>query len=244
MAQLTEACCTLPPAKFDSNPIGQTEKWGDLPVYTVGDKNSHAAIVAIYDIFGPHNNTLQFVDRLAQAGKFRVVVPDFFRGSPWPESNFPPSDRSQLMSWIQSVGSWEKLQPDLDNVTTQLKQDGFQKIAVIGFCWGAKIALRAGRDGTAFDAIGLLHPSFPADEDFEKLTVPVIDLPSQDEPDMLKFHEKLNPSLKEKSYHQRFDDVAHGWCGSRADWKTEHGTKRATEAYTLLADFFHKTLKA
>jgi dienelactone hydrolase len=83
------------------------------------------------DIFGMHANTLQGADVLATQCGYRIVVPDFFRGLQWDVENIPPREgRPVLDAWIQKVGSWEIVRPDLLAVVQRLKDDGAITIAV------------------------------------------------------------------------------------------------------------------
>jgi len=83
------------------------------------------------DIFGMHSNTLQGADHLAKTCGYRVVVPDFFRGTAWDVNNMPPREgRQALTAWIQEVGSWEKIRPGLLAVVRRLRADGAESIGV------------------------------------------------------------------------------------------------------------------
>jgi len=80
-----------------------------------------------------HANTLQGADVLAAQSGYRIVVPDFLRGQHWDTDNIPPREgRPVLDAWIQKVGSWEKIRPDLLEVVQRLKDDGATTIAVHG----------------------------------------------------------------------------------------------------------------
>ena len=41
-------------------------------------------------------------------------MPDFFRGKGWKTDNIPPKEgRPAMQAYIQSIGSWELVRPDL-----------------------------------------------------------------------------------------------------------------------------------
>ncbi len=44
--------------------------------------------------------------------------------------------RSELLKWIGTEASWEKIQPSLAATTALAQKEGAQKIALFGFCWG------------------------------------------------------------------------------------------------------------
>ncbi|KAJ9071081.1 hypothetical protein DSO57_1000756 [Entomophthora muscae] len=117
-----ETCCTKPPVSSDYVPKGKKETFGDMEVYIVGDSNAKATLFGFYDIFGYHNNTFLFCDRLAESG-FRVILPDFFHGKPWSLENFPPSNFDDLKQWAFVDHSWaNKVKKDTLFVLEHLKK--------------------------------------------------------------------------------------------------------------------------
>jgi dienelactone hydrolase len=75
---VSDTCCSRDPFESDYTPKGAKVSVNGMDMYVVGDQND-VTLMGVYDIFGFHNNTLQFCDALSNAG-FRVVVPDFFYG--------------------------------------------------------------------------------------------------------------------------------------------------------------------
>lgn len=70
----------------DYIPRGRVINIGNLPVYEAADNvDKRRMLIGVYDIFGFSNpNMKQVTDHLAlQAGGFRAVLPDFFRGESW-----------------------------------------------------------------------------------------------------------------------------------------------------------------
>lgn len=64
-------------------PRGRVINLGDLPIYEAPDNvNKRRMLIAVYDVFGFSSpNMMQITDLMAlQAGGFRTVLPDFFRG--------------------------------------------------------------------------------------------------------------------------------------------------------------------
>lgn len=64
-------------------PRGRVINMGDLPIYEAPDNvDKRRMLIAVYDIFGfSHPNMKQISDLMAlEAGGFRVILPDFFRG--------------------------------------------------------------------------------------------------------------------------------------------------------------------
>jgi len=241
---LPEACCTLPPVKAEYTPKGSYIEVNGMKVYSVGATDAKVAVIGVYDVFGFHNNTLQFADLVSQAAHARVLIPDFFRGSPWTEEMMKTRDRSELFKWIQQEGSWEKLQPDLNAVTEVAKKDGAHKVFLFGFCWGAKIAQHGVmQDATTYSGAAFIHPSVFTNEEAKHVKAPIILVPSKDEADMLPYMGALkeaNPAVYAKSEHHRFDDVHHGYCAARGDWTNEVQAKRANETVKLVSEFYKR----
>ncbi|KAK9753440.1 hypothetical protein K7432_017962, partial [Basidiobolus ranarum] len=178
----SKACCSLPPVVSNYAPKGTFEQIDDLPVYFVGPKDAKKAVVVIYDIFALHPNTHQFCDILGEIFNFRVAMPDFFRGKAWDHNKMKPENMPALMEWIGTEGSWDKVKVDLEKVKERLTSDGSASFGIVGFCWGAKMAVLATRDGS-FAAASLIHPSLLADEDAEHAQAPILLIPTKDEPD-------------------------------------------------------------
>ncbi|CAO3642742.1 unnamed protein product [Mucor hiemalis] len=179
----SKACCTLPPVASDYTPIGSIENLGDLSVYTVGPKDATKAVFVFYDIFGFHVNTKQFCDILAKNCGWKVVMPDFFRGKPLVESDL--GDIPKLLAWVDKNGTAEVVTPDVIRVQEHLKQQGVTAATFVGFCWGAKIAVQLTSTLPFFVGAACIHPSFVDVKDAETAGAPILNVPSEDEPDMV-----------------------------------------------------------
>ncbi|RCI04753.1 hypothetical protein CU098_008397 [Rhizopus stolonifer] len=236
----TKACCTLPPVQSDYTPVGAVEKIDDLDVYTIGPKDAKKAVLVIYDIFGFHPNTMQFCDILAKNCGWKVVMPDFLRGDYW---NFERGDMSALIAWITKVGTLENMTPDINRVQEQLKKDGAESAAIVGFCWGAKIGV-ALTSNPFFAGASLIHPSFVDVKDAEKAGAPILAIPSKNEPDMTEYMQILSKKpFGALCKHVRFDDQDHGFCAARGNYADEQNAKRANEAIQMTAQFFTECFK-
>ncbi|CAM0139611.1 hypothetical protein VKS41_004568 [Umbelopsis sp. WA50703] len=239
-----KACCQIPPVVSNYQAVGTVENLGDLPVYTVGPKTSKKAVFVIYDIFGLHPNTKQFCDVLANHCGYRVVMPDFFRGKPATPDML--GKMNELMAWIQKEGTIDVLEPSINRVKEYLISEGVEKTGVVGFCWGAKIAIQLSARDSYYSAASLIHPSFFAVEDAEGAQAPLLLIPSKDEADLTAFMEVLSKKpFGDKCEHHRFDDVHHGFAAARGNWEEDTlDKKRATEAIQLTANFFAKNVQA
>jgi dienelactone hydrolase len=89
---VTKACCTLPPVACDYKEIGKYTQVNDFKVYESCSEEFKGTLIVIYDIFGFHNATNQFVDNIASKTNLRVLVPDLFKGNPFKPEDFPPKE--------------------------------------------------------------------------------------------------------------------------------------------------------
>ncbi|KAL0082472.1 dienelactone hydrolase [Phycomyces blakesleeanus] len=212
----TRACCTIPPVQSDYQPIGSIETLGDLTVYTVGSKDAKKAIVVIYDIFGFYPNTKQFCDVLANFCGYKIIMPDLFYGKPYKYEDM--GDVSKLLNWIGKLGSFEVIYPLIERVKAKLQNEGVVAAGLVGFCWGAKIAVQITAVDSFFAAASMIHPSFIDVKDAEKANAPILAIPSKDEKDMTEYMAVLaKKPFGDLCEHYRFDDVHHGFAASRAD---------------------------
>ena len=141
-AQPDAACCEAgkpKPSKY--NPKGKVVYLGDLPLYQVGAGKK--AIILCYDIFGwneTSKNVYTIADDLAGLPGYTVVMPEFFRGDPWPLAHFPPTsdlDQRAFAAWKGGVASDIVARKDVyERVLPHLYSKKLTDIGVIGMCWG------------------------------------------------------------------------------------------------------------
>lgn len=84
-------CLQGKPIVANYTPRGSEYELGNLTVYESQNRAAKRLLIAVYDIFGLSTNMKQVVDTIAELYDFRVVMPDFFRGTAWDENNFPPA---------------------------------------------------------------------------------------------------------------------------------------------------------
>lgn len=83
----------------------------------------------------------------------------------------------------------------------------FEKFAVVGYCWGAKIAVLNCMADSKFDVAVMLHPSALDAADAPKITVPVCMLASKDEDaSVVKAFEE---ALKVPKFTDTYKDAPH-----------------------------------
>ncbi|KAI8063199.1 Alpha/Beta hydrolase protein [Gongronella butleri] len=247
MSVPTKACCTLKPVESDYEPVGEIIHLGDLPAYVVGPKDSKKSVIVLYDIFGFHVNTKQFCDVLAKERDYRVIMPDFFRGDYFPEENIPDKDSiftnainfGKLIYYFLKHATYGKTRPGLVRAQKWLQEQGVESAGIVGFCWGAKMAIQYSGEEDFIVGSSLIHPSMLNQSDFAKAKAPILLIPTKDEPDLLPLFKKLESKpFADKCKHIRYDDMHHGFCAARGNWADEENKKRATEAIQETINFF------
>lgn len=195
------------------------------------------AIIQVFDIFGMSPNADCFADHLASGLQCPVVIPDFFRGNPWPIDNLPPVKEGKfpkgvepedgygaLMKWMASNPHCRSERPDeIQAIKTYLQTEfpSVTKIGIVGLCWGAKVAYEstaAAADPSMIAAIAGVHPSQLTKEMIEKIQVPMCLLNSKDEGEV--YTTDIQPAMAakpfaEKNFFKVFPTMWHGWMGTR-----------------------------
>lgn len=189
----------------EGQPQGTEEPIHGLNTYVVGNRINPRAIIVVYsDIFGlklPNNKLI--ADAYARGGDYLVYLPDFFEGDPvnlaLADALIPVDEKNQstfskytgLLANMPSFLLWmTRHKHDRTEKTCidflqklRLETPKTRKIGMVGFCWGGRYAIRAGRKSHALevegaevpliDAVVALHPSnLVLPDDVEEPTVP------------------------------------------------------------------------
>ncbi|GAB5590729.1 hypothetical protein Unana1_05629 [Umbelopsis nana] len=238
-------CCSVPAVKSDYEAVGTLETIGDLPLYRVGEKTDKAIIV-LYDVFGlqlltprSSNNTKQFCDVLSKCSGYQVIMPDFFRGKLWEEKDL--GDMTAFREWLGQFGNYEVIAPQVAQVKEHLISEGVTKTSLVGFCWGAKMAILLSGEDTFYCSTCLIHPSLLEVKDAEAALAPLLMITSIEESNLSDFMDVLyKKPFGDKCKHVHFDDVHHGFAAARGNWSEGSvDRKRATEAIQLTVDYFN-----
>ncbi|KAK1768702.1 Alpha/Beta hydrolase protein [Phialemonium atrogriseum] len=245
-----EACCNIPPVVSKGyHAKGSYQELGGYKTYVTGPSDATKGIVAIYDIFGYFEQTLQGADILATSDdhtKYKVFIPDWFKGSPCPIDWYPPNTEEKK----KNLGAFfQKFPPPkiAGKVPAfvkalQAKNPSIKSWAIIGYCWGGKVvSLTVTADSNPFSVAAQIHPAMVDPKEAEGVKVPMALLASKEEPaDVIK---KFEENLKGPKHVETFSDQVHGFMAARADLSDSRVKEEYARGYRTLLEFFGKNWK-
>lgn len=117
------------------------------PGYYTNDGKAPGApgVVMIEEWWGVTDHVKRTADELANAG-FRVLVPDLFRG----RKAVAPDEANHLK---EGLDFGDAANEDIRGAVSYLKSTGSKNVAVLGFCIGGELALRAAMHDPEIDAV-------------------------------------------------------------------------------------------
>ncbi|SPN99832.1 related to hydrolase related to dienelactone hydrolase [Cephalotrichum gorgonifer] len=238
------ACCNIPPIVTDAYQAkGTYENVGGFNTYATGPADAEKGILVIMDIFGYFPQTLQGSDILSAYGKdkYRVLIPDWFEGSPADITWFPPTDddkKRKLGAFFQqnSPPRVAALVPDYVKAASA-KYPSIKSWAIVGYCWGGKVAtIATSTPDTPFVAAASCHPAMVDPADAPKVKVPFCLLASKDEDS--KAVKDFEDGLKVSKHVETFGDQIHGWMAARSDLADERVVSEYRRGYETVLKFF------
>lgn len=166
-------------------PQGSYKTIGGIESYVVGDEaNANKRVLWFFtDIFG-HKflNSQVLADQFAELGDFYVVIPDLFSGDAIDEavlaSKSTEDRRASFMEWAVNHTT-EHVENIIEPLITAY-QEIFgrpQFSAAVGYCFGAKYALRLqgfsrivqNNKDITINSVALFHPSFLDIDEFKAI---------------------------------------------------------------------------
>lgn len=235
-------CLENPPRSSPTCGLGSVQQLGGLQTYVTGPPDSDRAILLVSDVFGYEAPKLRkLADKVAEAGQYFVVVPDFFYGDPYD----PGNPQINLESWLK-VHNKDKGYEDAKQVVAALKSKGVSAVGAAGFCWGGNVVVKLARS-TDIQAAVVLHPGRQTDEDIHEVKVHIAILGAEIDraapPEQVKhFGEILSAKSEFDSFVKIFPGVAHGWT-VRYDDEDQSAVKSAEEAHLDMLNWFQKYVK-
>ncbi|KAK8104124.1 uncharacterized protein PG998_011157, partial [Apiospora kogelbergensis] len=246
----SQACCNIPPVVSKGyQDKGSYEDVGGFKTYVTGPKDASKGVLIIYDIFGYFPQTLQGADILSSSDdhqKYKVVMPDWFKGEPCPIEWFPPTTEEKQK---KLGGFFEKFPPPsvAGKVPAYMKaaKEKFPEVrewAILGHCWGGKVvSLVVSAPDNTFKAGVECHPAMVEPEDAKKIKVPLCMLASKDEDveDVKKFEANLTGAAK---HVETFGDQIHGWMAARSDLEDGRVKEEYIRGYETVLKFLSKNM--
>ena len=212
---------------MDYVPAGKELHISGLKIYEVGNRTEQA-IVVLPEIYGWDGRLKPICDTFALAG-YLVVMPDLFHG----ETAHGKSDEEKG-AWLRTFPFQGRIDKDLGILFDHLQH--VQRIACVGFCWGAWAGWKAAAHGFPLQCGAFAHPStkiertiFGADEEAlaRAVKMPVLLLPAGNDPAELKEGAVLKALPHATS--KVFPEMKHGWVtrGDFADPSVERDVQHA-----------------
>ncbi|KAK8057105.1 hypothetical protein PG996_011042 [Apiospora saccharicola] len=172
-------------------------------MYYTGDEKyaGGTAVLFLTDIYGLASpEDLRLADSFGRAGYF-VVAPDLFNGSPSPmDMNAPGFNQSQFLA---SHGP-DVTDPIIGKGIRYLREvRGAQRVAVTGYCFGGRYALRFAGENQGVDAAFAAHPSGWTDEEIAAITLPASVAHGQ--------NDELNPLALRQQMEDILDNKTTPW---------------------------------
>ncbi|KJZ75921.1 hypothetical protein HIM_04745 [Hirsutella minnesotensis 3608] len=240
----SQACCNIPPIVSKGYKAkGSYEEIGGWKTYVTGPADANKAIVLIYDIFGYFDQTVQGADILAYGDdkqKYRVFIPDWFKGKPCPIEWYPPDNEEKQKKLGQFFETYPppKIAGYIPDYAKAVKSHSpsVTKMGIMGMCWGGKVvALSVKADTNPFAIAVSVHPAMVDANDAKGIKVPMILLASKDEPvDEVK---KFEDALSVPKHVETFGDQIHGWMGARGDLENSRVKEEYERGYKTVLTF-------
>lgn len=224
---------------------------GDVKTYIAepASKDHSKAILFLTDAFGLDliNNFLMADDFAAQG--YFVVMPDLFQGDPVPgkfllENNVSSFD---FRPWAGKHGV-ELVDPVVKGAITAMRETmGVQRIAAVGYCFGAKSVTRFldAKSGSQVDVGYVAHPSLTTIEEFEAMNGPfAISAAETDHVFQPEYRHQVEELLRKKGEPYQitlYGGVVHGFA-VRADLGDKTQVVAKENAFQQAVSFFRAYL--
>eukprot|EP00933_Yihiella_yeosuensis_P046045 TRINITY_DN41517_c0_g1_i1.p1 TRINITY_DN41517_c0_g1~~TRINITY_DN41517_c0_g1_i1.p1 ORF type:complete len:305 (+),score=64.26 TRINITY_DN41517_c0_g1_i1:96-917(+) len=105
---------------------------GDIPGYVVGDKGK-SAVILIQEWWGVTDGIKEKAVKIADAGKYRVLVPDLYKG----KVGVDVEEANHMMSNLDFPNAVK----EIDEAAKFLTEEGSGKVGIAGFCMGGALTM-------------------------------------------------------------------------------------------------------
>ena len=240
--QTMSECCKEGFA-WNGTPEGKESKIAGLSTYIASqNKKTEKAILMIHDVFGwTFKNTQLLADHYSKGTGADVYLVDFFGGEIIIDdlTNEEKKKNFDLMAFL-GRNSKEKRFPEVKRVVAELQKE-YKNIGAIGFCYGgwavAQLAAKENQPGVNY--IAAAHPSLLTEDEIKGITVPVLWLAPEHDPQFTpELKELAQSELKSKpGKYIYFPNLAHGFAGRGDPNNTtqKEGLERAMHEFIAFA---------
>ncbi|KAF9882698.1 hypothetical protein FE257_005518 [Aspergillus nanangensis] len=167
MTSNAPSSCCITGVKHEGEPQGARGLYLIPP-----DRSTKRAVLLLTDVIGHRFINAQLIADQLSVNGFLVIMPDLFHGDPV-QLNRPGA--FDLMAWLKGPPGHLPDMVDLvvrDVIGEMRANMGCQRIGAVGYCIGAKYAVRFLRLGLC-DAAYIAHPSFVEAEELRRVGGPL-----------------------------------------------------------------------
>ncbi|GAM43992.1 hypothetical protein TCE0_060f19253 [Talaromyces pinophilus] len=179
MASNTISTCCYQGFKHEGEPRGKLEAIGNTETYIIEPTTPNGfGLLVLTDILGHKFINAQLIADQFAANGYTVVMPDLFHGDPVPldadmASFSLPDWMSGKFGARQVPHVPETIDPIIQESVKYLKEKyNFEKIAAVGYCFGAKYVVR-GLGSHSFQVGYVAHPAMVSTEELEAIKWPL-----------------------------------------------------------------------
>ncbi len=135
----------------------------DTPGYYLENKHSKNGIVLIQEWWGVDDNLKDYAK--AYSDQFKVIVPDLYR-------NRVTQDKDEAKHLMDGM-DFNNATMDILNLAHYLRQQGCEKVAVVGYCMGGALSIcSAVKNDGSIDA-GVCYYGIPPKQYFDYTTIKI-----------------------------------------------------------------------
>lgn len=228
-------------------------KGGEIPAYRAmpAKGRNFPTVLVVQEIFGVHEHIKDICRRFAKAG-YLAVAPEMYARQ-GDVSNIPMNQISKIFEIVGKVPD-EQVMSDLDAAAAWArKNNGADKLAITGFCWGGRIVwLYAAHNpklkaGVAWygrlavpQQVSPLQPKHPV-ELAKDLKAPVLGLyAGKDQGIPLNTVEDMKKALKDAGKAGEIIVYPNSQHGFYADYRPSYDKESAQDAWKRLLEWFKK----
>lgn len=165
MASAPGSCC-IKTNYHEGTAVGAFNTVYGLDTYATGSETDKVVVI-FTDVYGHrYNNVLLIADEIASKG-YRVFVPDILKGE-------LITDAKDFPTWL-STHPVEEIDKIVDDFLSEMRADIKPSfVGAIGYCFGARYAIRQISKDRLVDIAAVAHPSLVTAEEFNAITKPLL----------------------------------------------------------------------